>query len=361
MKESASLGIIPRMMSLKYSSDLSAQGSLRLRPFAEDTDFPLMTDVANASFAADGIDSVRRAEDMRRDYAAMTRFDPSSDVVMAELDGRLVGYARTLDWTTAEGLFVQGQIAFVHPMYRRRGVGNSILQWLEGRQREIARDRAGAITALHHAFVTEGERDRADLLSKAGYQVIRYFLNMERPTLDSIPEFPLPAGFEVRPVQPDHLRAIYDAHMHALKDVWGYSPPPPTDFDDWMKSRTFQPHLWQVAWHLESNEIAGQVKPWIDVEQNETQHRKRGYTEFISVGSSWRRRGLARALVVRALQAQKEVGMLESALSVDGESAFSAVRIYEDCGFVVVKRNAAYRKPVELTFPLKFDTIPPIS
>lgn len=87
-----------------------------------------------------------------------------------------------------------------------------------------------------------------------------------------------------------------------------------------------QPQLWQVAWHVATGEVAGQVKPWSDAEQNETQHRKRGYTENISVGAPWRRRGLARALVVRALRAQKDAGMLESALGVDGESAFSAAR-----------------------------------
>lgn len=64
-----------------------------------------------------------------------------------------------------------------------------------------------------------------------------------------------------------------------------------------------------------TNEVAGQVKPWIDAEQNETRFPKRGYTEFVSVRAAWRRRGLARALVARALQAQKEAGMLESALA----------------------------------------------
>lgn len=320
---------------------------VRLRPFAGDADFPRMAVVANASFAADCIQSARRVEDMRRDYAAMTRWDPARDIMMAERDGQFAGYARTWDWTTGDGALVQGQLAFVHPDHRRRGVGNALLHWLKARQREIACGRPEATAWLHHALVTEGERDRAHLLQRAGYRVVRHFLDMERPTLDNIPEFALPPGFEVRPVQSEHWRAIYDAHMEALKDHWGYSPPPPGDFDRWTKLRTFQPHLWQVAWHVQSNQVAGQVKPWIDSEQNETQHRRRGYTEFISVGAPWRRRGLARALVVRALRAQKEVGMQESALGVDGESAFSAARLYEDCGFVVAKRNALYRKPVE--------------
>ena len=323
-------------------------GGLRLRPFAGDSDFPRMAAVANASFAADAIASVRRPDDMRRDYAAMTRWDPARDIMMAERDGELVGYARTFDWTTGEGTLVQGQIAFVHPEHRRRGVGTALLQWIEGRQREIARARTDAKAWQHQAMVAEGEHDRAQLLRKAGYQALRYFLDMERPTLDGIPDFALPEGIEVRPVQPEHLRAIFDAHMEALKDTWGYAPPKADDFDSWKKSRTCQPHLWQIAWDVRTHQVAGQVKPWIDAEQNETQHRKRGYTEFISVGRPWRRRGLARALVVRALRAQKAVGMEESALGVDGESAFGAARLYEACGFVVARRNAMYRKPVDL-------------
>jgi len=320
---------------------------LRLRNFAGDADFPRMAVVANASFAADGIASVRRPDDMRRDYAAMTRWDPARDIMMAERHGELAGYARTFDWTTAEGTLVQGQIAFVHPDHRRHGVGTALLRWIESRQREIARQRSDANAWQHQAIVTEGERERAQLLEKAGYRVQRYFLEMERATMEAIPDFPLPEGLEVRPVQPQHLRAIFDAHMEALKDHWGYSPPRPDDFELWKKSRTCQPHLWQVAWDVRTNQVAGQVKPWIDAEQNETQGRRRGYTEFISVGREWRRRGLARALVVRALRAQKEVGMEESALGVDGESAFGAARLYEACGFVVVKRNAMYRKAVD--------------
>jgi mycothiol synthase len=335
------------MTGPSVSSDSPSAHGVRLRPFAGDPDFARMAGVANASFAADGIDIVRRAEDMRRDYAAMTRWDPSRDIVMAEVDGELAGYARTWDWTTGEDALVQGQIAFVHPSHRRRGVGSALLQWLEARQREVARTRARA-TNWHQAIVTEREVARTHLLQNAGYQVARRLFEMERPTLDELPDFPLPAGFEVRAVQPEHLRAIYDAHMDAVRDVWGYSPPQPGDFEAWQASRTFQPHLWQVAWHLESNEVAGQVKPWIDAEQNETLGRKRGFTEFISVRAPWRKRGLARALVVRALRAQQQAGMLESALGVDGESAFRTTRLYEDCGFVVVKRNALYRKAVDL-------------
>lgn len=319
---------------------------LRLRPFAPDSDFPRMETVANASMAADGMGYVRKAEEIRRDYASFTGWDPARDIAMAEVAGQLAGYARTTDWVTEDGLLCLGQIAFVHPRYRRRGVGGALLQWLEGRQREIARGRAPAAGAVHHAFVTEGERDRAALLRKAGYAPARHFLEMERPDLDALPDFPLPPGFEVRPVRAQDLRAIFDAHMEALQGHWGMARLQPDAFDRWRAARTFQPLLWQVAWHVETNTVAGQVKPWIDAEQNAVQNRLRGYTEFISVGAPWRRRGLARALVARALHAQRAAGMRESALGVDGDNAFAAARLYEACGFRVVKRNTVYRKPV---------------
>lgn len=316
---------------------------LRLRPFAGDGDFPAMAEVANAVFAADAMGWVRTPEHIRRDYAAFTHFDASRDVVMAELDGRLVGYVRTAQWIDEKGILVQGQTGFVHPAFRRRGVGRELLRWVEARQREVAHAQ-GAPASVHHVYVTEGETGRAAFLQRAGYAPARHFLRMERATLDDIPDFPLPQGFEQRSVQPEHLRPIFDAHMEALEDHWGVAPARPGDFERWQTLPTFQPHLWQVAWHIESDRVAGQVKPFINEEQNLTQNRRRGETEFISVGVPWRRRGLARALIVRALRAQRDAGMNESVLGVDADNAHEAARLYEHCGFRVTQRHVVLRK-----------------
>lgn len=320
------------------------QSVLRLRPFAGDEDFAAMADVANAVFAADKMGWVRTPEHIRLDYAGFTGFDPLSDITMAEVDGRLVGYVRTSHWTDENGWLAQGQVGFVHPAFRRRGFGTELLRWVEAKQREFAGRQEAA--SVHHVFVTEGEVGRAAMLLRAGYTPARHFLFMERPTLDDIPEVALPAGFEVRPVQTEHLRAIFDAHREALQGHWGVAQPKPGEFERWTTLSTFQPHLWQVAWHIESGLVAGQVKPFINEEQNTTQNRRRGETEFISVGAPWRRRGLARALIARALHAQRDAGMKESVLGVDADNAHDAARLYESCGFRVIQRNMVVRKPV---------------
>lgn len=140
---------------------------LRLRCFAGDGDFPAMADVANAVFLADQMGWIRTPEHIRRDYARFTDFDPLGDIVMAELDSQLVGYVRTSHWTDENGWLAQAQVGFVHPAFRRRGIGTELLRWVETRQREFARDQG---------FVTEGEVGRVAMLRRAGYVPARHFM-----------------------------------------------------------------------------------------------------------------------------------------------------------------------------------------
>jgi len=323
-------------------------GTVRFRAFAGPADFPAMAACANASFAADRRDIVRTVEDVARDYASFTSCDPARDVWIAEADDGIAGYVRGWHWLQADGLRLYGQLGVVAPAWRRQGIGAVLHAWLEARQREMATEHADATGHAHHAFVFEGEVARAALLRKAGYRPERYILSMVRPTLDDIADFPIPPGLELRPVQPAHYRAIWDAHALAFRTHWGYSPPDEADYHAWLVSKMFQPHLWQVAWDVRTDQVAGQVKTYIDPSHNAATGRPRGWTEFISVGEPWRRRGLARALISHSLRAQRAAGMVESALGVDSQNHDGANRIYDDCGFVVTQRNIVYRKPFEL-------------
>jgi ribosomal protein S18 acetylase RimI-like enzyme len=101
-----------------------------------------------------------------------------------------------------------------------------------------------------------------------------------------------------------------------------------------------------VAWDASANQIAGAVQNFVNEKENEEYNRKRGYTEGIFVRRPWRKRGLARALIMRSLQMFKNMGFTEAALGVDAENLSGALRLYESCGFRAVKREALYRKPI---------------
>jgi GNAT superfamily N-acetyltransferase len=213
--------------------------------------------------------------------------------------------------------------------------------------RTVAEALSTEETGVFEAFADAENVGLMAMLENNNYKPVRYFVQMVRENLEHIPDFPMPEGLEVRPVLPEHYRAIWEADIEAFRDHWGYSKPTEDDYQNWLGNKTvFQPDLWQIAWDIKTNEIAGQVRTFIHAAENDKYNRKRGYTEFISVRRPWRRRGLARSLIVRSLRLQKERGMTESALGADSENLTGATRVYEDCGFRTTKRSALYRKPM---------------
>ena len=305
-----------------------------------------MVAVANASRLADGVQLVASVEEMQRSYGTATAFDPQQDVVIAEVDGEMTGYARSWSAHEVSGTFLYGQLGFVAPAWRRKGIGGALLEWLERRQREIAATRPAAAENLFNVYVTEHETGRAAMLEKAGYRPARYFFSMIRPDLAAIADFALPPGIELRPVVPDHFRAIWEADDEVFASHWGRRRPVDGDYDAWLAGEQFQPGLWQVAWDVATDRIAGQARPYIDAAGNRESGRRRGFTEFIVVREQWRRRGLARALISHILRVLRDAGMAESALEVDSDNPSGATGVYQDCGFRIEKRNVVYRKPV---------------
>src|SRR6266498_4088077 len=236
------------------------------------------------------------------------------------------------------------------PQWRSRGIGRAMLHCMEGRLRESATGHPTEDEKYFLSVAAQGEMGLAAMLEKTGYQPVRYGFEMVRPNLENIHDTTLPEGLEVRPALPEHYRAIWEADAEAFRDHWGFVEPSEADYQAWLvDTTTFQPELWQVAWDIATNQVAGQVRTYIDHEQNKLYHRQRGYTEFISVRRPFRRRGLARALIAQSLRVQKQAGMTESALAVDSENLSGATKVYEDCGFRVVKRTTVYRKTFLMT------------
>lgn len=322
-----------------------AISGLSFRHFRGESDFPKMAAAIAASAEADQAERVTTSEDIANSYAHLTNSDPFQDMIFAEVEGEVIGYSRGWWFQEENGPRLYGFVGFLVPAWRRKGIGTEMLRWMEDRLRAVASEHPAEQPKYFQAFLSESEVGLAAMLEKEGYKPVRYGWEMVRPSLDDIPDFPLPEGVEVRPVFPEHYRAIWNAADEAFHDHWGYVQPSEEDYQYWLNDKTvFQPDLWQVAWDIETNEVAGQVRTFIHHAFNEKYNRKRGYTEFISVRRPWRKRGLARALIVRSLQVQKEHGMTESALGVDSENLSGATRIYEACGFRVVKKSINYRK-----------------
>ncbi len=325
-------------------------GGLRFRHYRGQEDLPPMLAVVDGSKVEDKNDWVESLEQLTSQYRHLTNCDPLQDVLMVELDGRIVGYSRVWWYDDTEGERLLCHFANLLPDRRGRGIRRTMLHWNEARLREIHLECASRSLReggeMFQGFASDAETSWAALLVEAGYGPVRTGYEMVRPDMDAIPDLSLPMGLEVRPVRPDHLPAIWQAAREAFRDHWGYSEDEWSDesyagFTEWALPMI---DCWQVAWC--DGQVAGMVQSFIDDHQNELYGRKRGWTEGICVRRPWRRQGLARALSARSLHVLRERGMDHAALGVDAENPNGALQLYRSMGFQVVKVFTTYRKPL---------------
>src|SRR4029078_4352161 len=102
--------------------------------------------------------------------------------------------------------------------------------------------------------------------------------------------------------------------------------------------------MWKMAWAGDA--VVGQVKSFINPQENAEMGYLRGYAEFISTHEEWRNRGIAGALLASSLREIKARGMTEAALGVDTSNPGGAFQLYTRLGFELRAYAAAYAKPL---------------
>ena len=334
MKEKAN----PDLKSLAYAPDIPG---LALRGYSGPQEHERIAALIQRCWDADGVDEVITADDIARRFSHMQNFDPTQDVLLVEIHGDLVGYTR-MNWLhESNGDVILRHHGCVLPEWRRKGIGSTLLRYTKDHLKGHTLNDG---LRLFEVYLADTESDKLALLKSAGYKPVRYFYEMVRPLAADIPEIELPEGLEIRPVNPDEYRAVFDASDEAMQDHWGHVPATDSIYQWWVESPYFQPMRWKVAW--DNGQVAGMVLNFINDKENERFNRKRGYTEDISVRRPWRRRGLARALLAHSLQMFKDEGLEEAALGVDTDNPSGALGLYEKLGFQNIKLWMAFRKPM---------------
>jgi mycothiol synthase len=326
-------------------SETPAIPGLTFRGFAGESDFPKMLAVIDGSKTVDGIQRSETLEEITRNYSHLTNCDPYTDMLIAEIDGQVVGYNRVFWEVLEDGTRLYILFGFLLPDRRRKGIGTTMLKHAEARLRQIAAGHPEPGERYFQSFAADSEQSGIVLLESQGYQPVRYGIDMVRNLSEPFPEAPMPAGLEVRPSTETHFRPIHAALNEAFRDHWGYRAQPYEDFLHWAEQPTFMPHLWKVAWA--GDEVAGTVLNFVNEAENAEYGRRRGYTEEISVRRPWRKLGLARSLLVQSMKMFKELGMTETALGVDAQNLSGALKLYQSVGYKEVKRHITFRKPLD--------------
>lgn len=309
------------------------------RPYRGPDDLAGLAAVINTRMDAEGGENHTTVGELAQQYEHLPNCDPATDILVAEEDGTIVGYARTTWQDVAEGYRQYWVVAESRPDHPR--LLNDLYDWVESRAIAIAGTQPAGEKYL--VMWTDEPMSRAALLRRRGYTPFRYGIEMVRPHLDDIPDQPLPTG-GVPPVDDAHLRAIWEAETEAFRDAWGYTERTEQDWNSWQDDPDRDPALWQVAWA--DDRVVGQVRTFIDPVENERFERARGYTEYISTAREWRRMGIASSLICSSLRRLHEIGMKEAGLGVDAESKTGAQRLYRSLGYLPTRTEGFYRRPV---------------
>lgn len=325
--------------------DLSALPELRARPYRGASDHPAMAEMITRWCRASGIDEIATAADLDHNYAHIENCDPDTDMVMVETNsGRLVGYTRT-DWQQeVEGPRKYAVFAKIDPDMRGTDLPLALLTAGRGRAQAIAVTDGVDCPKLFEGSVSDHEPDLRQAYQALGFTPVTYGATMVRPNLDDVPDATLPVGLEIRPVEESHLRAIWEADKEAFRDHWGYAEPSEEDYLRFLEFPHRDESLWKVAW--DGDGVAGQVRSFINADENAEFGQQRGWTEDISTRRDWRKQGVARALICASLRELKQRGMTDAALGVHTENPTGAFQLYESLGYAVTDRYTTFQLPI---------------
>jgi mycothiol synthase len=315
---------------------------LRFRHHRGPEDYPGMVTANQATRDHAGSLELITVDSMTRDYAHLVNCDPHDDFLIVELDGTIVGYART-EWRelTAGGRQFT-TIGLLVPEQRGRGIGGAMLDWAEGRLAQVAASLPPDPRSLMRVWNWDTDVHATELYEERGWTLDGRGYEMVRPTLDDIPTVLLPDGFEVRPIGAADRRRVWDATMDAFRD---HRAEEEWTEEDWRRDEAdpFQdPTLWAVA--FAGADIAAGVYGRIDPDENLHHGVQRGYIDGVWTRKPYRRRGLARALLAQVLVILRDRGMTSAYLGVDGINPNQAMHLYESLGFEIRTAESDWTK-----------------
>jgi ribosomal protein S18 acetylase RimI-like enzyme len=173
------------------------------------------------------------------------------------------------------------------------------------------------------------------VVTAAGFEPVRRFLEVARPTASPVPELPAPAGVELVPWRAALDEPARQCHVEAFADHWGSEPRTAEEWAQWYTGhRCFRPDLSVLAVDPSSGEVASLVlcaaypQDWATLPVE-------AWVNTVGTRRAWRGKGVARWLLADALRriAAADTGFERAVLGVDAENPTGALRLYRDLGF----------------------------
>lgn len=307
--------------------------SLKVRP-VKWSDLDAVTQLIYDVCVADGDTIVAVTSDELKHEWQSPGFELEKDAFLVETANRhIVGYEEFFNEYEHARLRTDG---YVHPDFKGRGIGTSLLRIIEQRARQEIDLAAPDVRVSLRSTTDQRDVVGLDLHRNEGYLPLRYHWRMEI-VLDGPPAEPkFPDGIELRPfIKGEHDVAVWRAQNEAWRDHWGSHD---VTLEEWKRSRfddpEFNPSLWAIAW--DGDEVAGF-----------SLNRYRmgiGWIRTLGVRRPWRKRGLGEAMLLHSFGEFYKRGTKTIGLGVDAQNPTGATRLYQKAGMYAASEFVTYEK-----------------
>jgi mycothiol synthase len=280
----------------------------------------------------------RDGEDTSAEYLrnALTwpNYRPDQDVWVAELDGKLVGYAVALEQPSRR-CTVYG---VVHPACRRNGLGSQLLALTLERAREVD-SQAVLVYANEH-------NQAANLfLKQHPFQLVGSSGVMKAPATIKVPAYEFPQGFHPKYYsEVNEPRILLEALDICYLDMWGHQHNDKRSEEE-LRSPRFLKYYYDEDILLlfdEKDSVTG-----ICSVKSEARKTEDGtFSDLLDapgIVREHREQGLQRPLVLAAIQHLRRKGLRPITLEFWGDGE-NALNIYRELGFEMSQHYLAYHK-----------------
>lgn len=230
----------------------------------------------------------------------------------------------------------------VDPGHRHRGIGSALLDWEIGRAKQLLARSDGSAPARLVVHVEDDMPESVHMLTIRGFRPRRFYTELRRDLRRPVPEVVLHRPLALQAWSAELDEQVRQAHNVAFAEHWVSEP---QTAESWAQGRTYFVPEWSFI-VLDRTSDRAQVVGYLLSSRYEQDWPslgwREGYIDLLGVRPAWRGRGIATALVCRAMRAYADAGMDYASLGVDTEAPGAVFGLYSKLEFEPTRGSTMY-------------------
>jgi mycothiol synthase len=308
---------------------MSGTGELSWRPI-EEKDVPACTVLLAAIEDVEQTGDVFGEEDLRETFRDPGRDYPRGSICVHDGD-LMVGYCVLSSSDAAGQVHQMSQYGGVLPAYRRRGIGGRLLDWAGLAAVPLHEERHPGRPLSLAGWCPDGDAGAAALYASRGFRASRWFHLMAADLTAAGPSAPVPAGVQVTAFTAELAEDARLVRNEAFRDHWQADQMTPGEWAYFLSYDSLRPAFSYLAY--DGAEPLGVLMGREFDAYTELTGILDLYIDVVATRPPARKRGIASALLSRALADARSAGFTTASLQVDADSPTGAFGFYQRAGF----------------------------